>query len=204
MEVNRQRMVIWAQGGIWHTQKTLTQENFKSDKSQICPDYFSWECILCPNSQKRVILHKQGHLIDKKTRLRWENYTSLRKSFKKLPLVKTFTLTFLKWTLSQFSGITGTRKRKETVKQGLPCSSNGKESTWNAGDLDLISGLGRSSGEGNGNPFQYSCLKNPMDRRAWWATVHRVTNKSDTTERLTLPLPGKEIYFLVDANSRVQ
>ena len=42
----------------------------------------------------------------------------------------------------------------------------------NAGDTGSISGLGRSSGEGNGNPFQYSCLKISMDRGAWWATVH--------------------------------
>ena len=41
-------------------------------------------------------------------------------------------------------------------------------------DADLIPGLGRSHGEVNGNPLQYSCLKNPMDRRAWWATVQRV------------------------------
>ena len=41
-------------------------------------------------------------------------------------------------------------------------------------DLSLIPGMGRSPGEGNGNPLQYSCLGNPMDRRAWWATVHRV------------------------------
>ena len=44
-----------------------------------------------------------------------------------------------------------------------------------AGDTDLIPGLGKSPGGGNGNPLQYPCLKNPMDRRAWWATVHRVT-----------------------------
>ena len=43
-------------------------------------------------------------------------------------------------------------------------------------------GLGRSPGEGNGNPFQYCCLGNPMDRGAWWAIVHRVTKESDTTE----------------------
>ena len=42
------------------------------------------------------------------------------------------------------------------------------------GDLGLIPGLRRSPGEGNGYPLQYSCLKNPMDRRAWWATVHRI------------------------------
>ena len=45
----------------------------------------------------------------------------------------------------------------------------------NAGDLGLIPGLGRSSGEGNGNPLQYSCLENPMDRGAWQAAVHGVT-----------------------------
>ena len=43
-----------------------------------------------------------------------------------------------------------------------------------AGDVDSSPGLGRFSGEGNGNPLQYSCLGNPMDRETWWATVHRV------------------------------
>ena len=59
------------------------------------------------------------------------------------------------------------------------CSSDGKESAGNAGDPGLIPGWGRSSGEGNGNPFQYSCLENPMDRGAWRATVLGVT-KSQT------------------------
>ena len=53
--------------------------------------------------------------------------------------------------------------------------SDGKESACNAGDLSSIPGLGRSPGEGNGNPFQYSCLKNFMDRGAWRATIHGVT-----------------------------
>ena len=54
---------------------------------------------------------------------------------------------------------------------GFPGVSDGKESTCNAGDLGLIPELERSLGEGNGNPFQYSCLENPMDRGAWQATV---------------------------------
>ena len=49
-------------------------------------------------------------------------------------------------------------------------------------DMGSIPGLGRSPGEGNGNPFQYSYLESPMDRGAWWATVHRVTKESDTIE----------------------
>ena len=52
-----------------------------------------------------------------------------------------------------------------------------KNPSANAGDtrgLGSIPGLGRSPGEGNGNPLQYSCLENPMDRGAWWPTVHRV------------------------------
>ena len=57
---------------------------------------------------------------------------------------------------------------------GLPCSSHGKESACNSGDQGWIPGLGRSSGEGYGNPLQYSCLENPMDRGDWQATVHGV------------------------------
>ena len=49
-----------------------------------------------------------------------------------------------------------------------------KASACNAGDLGSIPGLGRSPGEGNGNPLQYSCMEKPMDRGAWWATVHGV------------------------------
>ena len=54
-----------------------------------------------------------------------------------------------------------------------------------AGDLGSIPGSERSPGEGNGNPLQYSCLENPMDRGAWCVTVHGVTKESDTTERLS-------------------
>ena len=60
------------------------------------------------------------------------------------------------------------------IKYRLSCSSNGKESACDAGDQGSIPGLGSSSGEGTGNPLQYSCLENSMDREAWWATVHGV------------------------------
>ena len=56
--------------------------------------------------------------------------------------------------------------------QGFPRSSVGKESACNAGDLGSIPGSGKFPGEGNGNPLQYSCLENPMDRGAWQAIVH--------------------------------
>ena len=57
---------------------------------------------------------------------------------------------------------------------GFPSGLDGKESACNAGDQGLIPELGKSPGEGNGNPLQYSCQKNPMDKGAWQATVHRV------------------------------
>ena len=57
---------------------------------------------------------------------------------------------------------------------GFPYSSIGKESSCNAGDLGSIPGLGRSPGEENGNPLQYSCLENFMDRGAKWATDHGI------------------------------
>ena len=64
-------------------------------------------------------------------------------------------------------------------KGGFPGGSDGKESIWNAGDLGSIPGLGRSPGEGNGYPLQYSDLENSMDRGAWQAIVHGVA-KSQT------------------------
>ena len=62
---------------------------------------------------------------------------------------------------------------------GFPGGSDGKESACNAGDLGSTPGSGRSPGEGKGNPLQYSCLENPMDRRAWQGTVHKVTKRHD-------------------------
>ena len=68
---------------------------------------------------------------------------------------------------------------------GFPGGSDGRESAWNAGGLSSTPGSGRSPGEGNGNPLQYSCLENSMDRGAWRATAH-VVRESDTTEPVTL------------------
>ena len=64
---------------------------------------------------------------------------------------------------------------------GFPGGSEVKASASNVGDPGSISGSGRSPGEGNGNPLQYSFLENPMDREAWWATVHGVAKASDMT-----------------------
>ena len=59
-----------------------------------------------------------------------------------------------------------------TLFWGFPGGSDGKASACNEGDLGSIPGSGRSPGEGNGNPLQYSCLENPIDGGAWQATVH--------------------------------
>ena len=67
---------------------------------------------------------------------------------------------------------------------GFPCGSAGKESTYNVEDLGLIPRSGRSPGEGNGNPVQYSCLGNPMDGRTWRGYGPWGCKESDTTERL--------------------
>ena len=63
----------------------------------------------------------------------------------------------------------------------FPGGSVGKESSSNAGDAGLIPGSRRSPGEGNGNPLQYSCLGNPLDRGAGQAAVHGARKESDTT-----------------------
>ena len=64
------------------------------------------------------------------------------------------------------------------IYKGFPGGAEVKASACNVGDLGSIPGLGRSPGEGNGNPLQYSCLENPMDGGAWLATVHRLQSRT--------------------------
>ena len=68
---------------------------------------------------------------------------------------------------------------------GFPGDSEVKASAWKVGDPGSIPGSGRSPGEGNGNPPQYSCLENPMDGGAWWATVHGVAKSRTRLSDLT-------------------
>ena len=82
----------------------------------------------------------------------------------------------------------------DSVFLDFPGGSDGKASVYNAGDPGSIPGLGRSPREGNGNPFQYSCLENPMDGGIWQATVHGVaqsrTRLSDFTHVTLLNTGG--------------
>ena len=82
--------------------------------------------------------------------------------------------------------------------QGLSCP----RSMWdlllpNAGELGSIPGSGRSPGEGNGNPLQYSCLENPMDRGAWWATVQGVSRVGH--DLATKPPPPPPLLWQADS-----
>ena len=96
--------------------------------------------------------------------------------------------------------VTAAMKLKDAYSLGFPGGSKVKASNCNAEDMGSIRGSGRSPGEGNGNPLQYSCLENPINR-AWWATVHGVTKSQsglgpwvakewDTAEQLTQCLRG--------------
>ena len=87
--------------------------------------------------------------------------------------------------LFSFSGNFCREIDKALTCWGCPGGTCGRESACDAGatgDLGLISGSRRSPGGGHGHPLQYSCLEIPMDRGAWWATVHGVTKEVNTTE----------------------
>ena len=79
--------------------------------------------------------------------------------------------------------------------KGFPGGSDSEESAYNVRHLDLIPGLGRSLGKGNGNPLQYSCLENPMDRGVWQATAHGVSRvRFDLVTKPPPPQHMKRIF----------
>ena len=78
--------------------------------------------------------------------------------------------------------------------QGFPGGSEVKASAWNAGDPGSIPELGRSPGEGNGNPLQYSSLENPMEGGAWGATVHGVTKSWTRLSDFTFTFTCKAVF----------
>ena len=80
----------------------------------------------------------------------------------------------------------------------FPGDSDGKASAYNAGDLGSIPGSGRSLGEGNGNPLQYSCLESPMDGGAWWATVHGVAKSPRRLSDFPFTFTGMESVHYLD------
>ena len=82
---------------------------------------------------------------------------------------------FARAAMTKYHRLCGLNNRNLSAHRGFPGGSDGEESACNAENPDLIPGSGRSSGVGNGYPLQYSCLENPMDKGAWWATVHGVT-----------------------------
>ena len=81
------------------------------------------------------------------------------------------------------------------IIMGFPGGSDGKASACNAGDQGSIPGPGRFPGEGNGNPFQQSCLENSMDRGAWQAIIHEVAKSRIRLSDFTFTTPFKLVQF---------
>ena len=102
---------------------------------------------------------------------------SMLNKFQKIAHYEAVISQLFSWFPQQISSLAGSPVYNPVLF--FPHSSVGKESACSSGDLGSISGLGRSPGEGHGNPLQCSCLENPMDRGTWWATIHRVA-KSQT------------------------
>ena len=83
---------------------------------------------------------------------------------------------------------------------GFPGGSDSKGSACNAGDLSSVPGLGRSPGDGNGYPLQYSCLENPTDRGDWWATVLGIA-ESDVTTTFTVTFQCLNLWWLLEQSA---
>ena len=87
--------------------------------------------------------------------------------------------------------------------EAFPGGSDGKVSAYNAGDPGSVPGLGRSPGEGNGNPLQYSCLENPMDGGAWLATIHGVAKSRTRLSDFTFTISRRQWDALLGIQSRI-
>ena len=140
----------------------------------------------CP-TKANTLFHIQFGIVSNFFFLFWISLkTVLRKHFALLTSVPTVLLSRVWWDWKENLALGFVQLScLRTLLQG----SEVKASACSVGDLGSIPGSGRSPGEGNGNPLQYSCLENPMDRGIWWATVHGVTKSrtrlSDFTYSLT-------------------
>ena len=112
--------------------------------------------------------------------------------------------TLFSWAPKSLQVVTAAMKLEDACSLNFPSGSEVKASACNAGDLGLIPGSGRSPGEGNGNPLQYSCLENTMDGGAWWAAVYGVAQSrtqlkwlnSNSSNRLIIAfLPKEQVSF---------
>ena len=111
---------------------------------------------------------------------------------------KEFTCSAGDWFDSEVRNIPCRKDRLPApVFLGFPGGSDGKESTCSVGYLGSTPGLGRSPGGGNGNPLWYSCLENPMDRGAWWATVHGVAKSQPWWKWLSTHAHTVHIWFSI-------
>ena len=88
---------------------------------------------------------------------------------------------------------TGKKIKPIHFTQDFPGGSDSKASAYNAGDPGLIPGSGRSPGEGDGNPVQYSCLENLMNRGTWYTTIHGVTKSQTELRDFTFILQKKKL-----------
>ena len=138
-------------------------------------------------SYKRILL-SISCISNKLIYATWRNLKKSSQSERKKPKIKEHILNDSTYMNSIIYG------NKNQNRASLVAS--GKESTWNVGDVGLIPRLSRSPGGGNCNPIQYSCLRNPVDRGAWWATVYGVA-ESDTTERLNNTKNQKSAHLWV-------
>ena len=138
-------------------------------------------------SYKRILL-SISYISNKLIYATWRTLKKSSQSERKKPKIKEYILNDSTYMNSIIYG------SKNQNRASLVAS--GKESTWNVGDVGLIPRLRRSPGGGNGNPIQYSGLRNPVDRGVWWATVYGVA-ESDTTERLNNTKNQKSAHLWV-------